>query len=126
MQRSCQSPIRPIDAPKRIPPNRPVRGNQWSGRLDLEPASAGASAPVHSFSVDVGANMNALTERATVETSLGYNGHTLSFRLVGQPNRIDGEAKFDGMLYAEITIISEQTPTSVTTTMTIQRRTGGR
>jgi hypothetical protein len=74
------------------------------------------------YSVDVGASMNG--EQATVETSLRYNGHRLSFRLTAHANGIDGEVKFDGRLYATLTITIEETPTSVTTTMTFQKANG--
>jgi hypothetical protein len=76
------------------------------------------------YSVDVGANVNG--EQATIETSLRYNGHTLSFRLTAHANGIDGEVKFDNKLYATLTITIEETPTSVTTTMTFQKANGRR
>jgi hypothetical protein len=85
--------------------------------FDLDAASVG-------FEVHVGMNLNAVTEQATVETSLGYNGHTLSFRLSAHANGIDGEIKFDGMRYATLTITVEETPGSVTTTTTFVKANG--
>jgi hypothetical protein len=81
------------------------------------------------FSVDVGATVNEATQQATVETSLRYNGHTLSFRLSAyavsaSEDRIDGEVKFDDKLYATITINIERTSTSETVTATIQKANG--
>jgi hypothetical protein len=85
--------------------------------FDLEAESVG-------FEVHVGANLNALTEQATVETSLGYNGHTLSFRLTTRADGIDGEIKFDGYRYATLSITVEETPGSVSTTVTFQKANG--
>jgi hypothetical protein len=85
--------------------------------FDLEAESVG-------FEVHVGMNANALTEQATVETSLGYGGHTLSFRLATTANGIEGEIKFDGMRYATLTITVEETPNSVTTTVSFVKANG--
>jgi hypothetical protein len=81
------------------------------------------------FSVDVGATVNEATQQATVETSLGYNGHTLSFRLSAyavsaNADRIDGEVKFDNQLYVTMTINIERTATSETVTTTVQKANG--
>lgn len=85
--------------------------------FDLEAATVG-------FNVHVGMNANAMTEQATVETSLGYGGHTLAFRLSTTANGINGEIKFDGMRYATLSIVVEETPGSVTTTVTFQKANG--
>jgi hypothetical protein len=85
--------------------------------FDLAAASVG-------FEVHVGMNLNAVTEQATVETSLKYDGHTLSFRLTGTPDGIEGEIRFDGMRYATITITVEETSGSVTTTTTFVKANG--
>ena len=85
--------------------------------FDLEAETIG-------FEVHVGMNANALTEQATVETSLGYNGHTLSFRLATTDNGVDGEISFDGMRYATLSIVVVETPGSVTTTVTFEKANG--
>jgi len=85
--------------------------------FDLAAASVG-------FTVHVGANVNVLMERATVETSLGYNGHTLSFRLSAHANGMDGEIRYDGYRYATLSMVVEETPNSVSTTVTFQKANG--
>lgn len=85
--------------------------------FDLEAETVG-------FEVHVGMNANAATQQASVETSLGYNGHTLSFALWTTANGIDGEIKFDNLKYAELSIVVEETPGSVTTTVTFQKANG--
>ncbi len=85
--------------------------------FDLEAESVG-------FEVHVGMNLNAFTEQATIETSLGYNGHTLSFRLSTHDNGIDGEIKFDGMRYATLSIVVDEQPGSITTTTTFVKANG--
>ena len=85
--------------------------------FDLVAASVG-------FEVHVGMNLNALTQQATIETSLKYDGHTLSFRLSARENGIDGEIKFDGMRYATLTITIDETDNSVTTTTSFVKANG--
>jgi hypothetical protein len=85
--------------------------------FDLAAASVG-------FEVHVGMNLNALTQQATIETSLKYDGHTLSFRLSAHEDGIDGEVRFDGMRYATLTITVVETPTSVTTTTSFVKANG--
>lgn len=77
--------------------------------FDLSAASVG-------FNVHVGANVNALTEQATIGISLGYDGHTLSFDASLSANGMNGEVKFDGMRY----VVWSMTYDPVTGTATTQ------
>jgi len=85
--------------------------------FDLEAETIG-------FNLHAGVSVNALTEQATIETALGYDGHTLSFTLSLHENGMDGEIKFDGMRYATLTVTVVETPTSVTTTTTFVKANG--
>jgi hypothetical protein len=85
--------------------------------FDLEAETVG-------FEVHVGMNANEATQQASVETSLGYNGHTLWFGLWTTDEGIDGEIKFDNMKYAELSIVVVETPGSVTTTVSFQKANG--
>jgi hypothetical protein len=76
------------------------------------------------FTVHVGANVSAVTGQATVETALGYDGHTLSFRLTLHENGMDGEIKFDGMRYATLTVTVERTGDTETVTTTFVKANG--
>ena len=82
------------------------------------------AAPTVGFEVHAGVSLSALTGQATIETSLRYDGHTLSFRLTFHENGADGEIRFDNMRYATITIRVEETSTSVSTTTTFQKANG--
>ena len=58
------------------------------------------SAPALDFGVRVEANVNALTEQATVGIWLTYHGNSLGFDLEAGPNSVSGEIRFRGRLYA--------------------------
>jgi hypothetical protein len=76
--------------------------------FDLSAASIG-------FSVHVGASVSALTEEANVDISLGYDGHTLAFRMSLNANGMSGEVKFDNMRYATWSMTYDPATGTVTT-----------
>lgn len=81
-------------------------------------------APAIGFEVYVGATVDGLAEQVSVETRLGYNGHTLSFELTAQANGAQGVIKFDGYRYATLTMTVVETPGSISQTVTFQKANG--
>lgn len=75
-------------------------------------------APSREFSVRVEANVNAVSEQATIYIMLSYYGNALAFQMQAGPNSVTGEIRFRGRLYATYSTTYDPATGTATTQFT--------
>jgi hypothetical protein len=76
------------------------------------------AAPAHEFSVRVEANVNSVSEQATINIWLDYHGDSLSFAMQAAPNSVSGEIRYRGRRYATYSITYDPVTGTATTQFT--------
>jgi hypothetical protein len=75
-------------------------------------------APAREFSVRVEANVNSVSEEATINIWLAYYGNSLGFALHAGANSVTGEIRFRGRLYATYSMTYDPETGTATTQFT--------